>query len=1062
MSHSPSVVLTDQEVLRRLQHLGDALAASAGHESATHLNPYRAARRSPGDWRQQTRLLEELAGLISDGVASRPAFVGWMSLYLKNAMLSLLPSQQTAVSRGCMAVLDCLVVRSSAAHRTAVAAVCSWFLTPLLRLAASPSSASVVSGTAACLLLSLASCCLVTLEGLNTIFTACAAVSAPVRRCAIHVLQTYLQAARGTSHQLATNAYAEALHRVLRDGVADADAEVRAGARRCFWTLHLLEPASAAVVLRTLPHNARRQLEEERDNTLQELQAVVAGAAEPSSTKGSAPSTRPSRSSRHVDAQTAMTAASRTVTLKDELQAAAASRARAQGSRSPSPSMARQQLLVLAKDLPYDPDRRPVTVGAASPALRGRHAGPPTSLLSSMESSDWSVRRAALLRARQLCAEDRLSDDLPSVMPVLFLRLRDAHFRVVEAAQELLQCCFRLRPSATQELLHESLAELMGIIVGNTAHAKPTVRDGAYVLLGVLARLHSSPAHLLEAVMCCVDDVHDEAAEQHGAEYLHYLVRVHFSLLTHQSIMGGVVRCCVAHLAGVQKKGRNGCRTAWSQVVAAAALASPDTFQSSYAHLSQEQQDAVRSALRDCLGVVPANSKSATEGAPELPCVFVEQLRLSCVAEKQRLSAIYRRSREPALGSADRDSAFSPPPLPATLPQRALPPFLRGLLATAGDDTEPSSDKTPSRNACKSQVTHEQEDATSEGPSSPAASPNAAAADASHLLTSKEAAFHSTAMASTVPQPMHGDDDIGSSCFTVLDKKDAAPPRNPPAHFLREWSACKEAAAKRAALLRLSSALSLYASRQRGGRGVNEGVPPDCLPEEVEHLLVLFEREGGGSDYGNDHLLRWAVFEALEALLAWPAARQAVTRQLSRVVALCRTGIDDAFVEVQLQAAACLEIALLKSRVPCDLCLGAVAGCLAKWMEGPAKDLASPGYVALLHVTRQLFEDSRHPGGVKLLKGGAEGQSTFVQETDGAALTLPASVLRRVTAVVCLCLGHCNPVVRLSAVLVLVAVQRTMGETTAAPFLTALTPAQHRVVAVYSAKAHSVENDVLY
>lgn len=279
--------------------------------------------------------------------------------------------------------------------------------------------------------------------------------------------------------------------------------------------------------------------------------------------------------------------------------------------------------------------------------------------------------------------------------------------------------------------------------------------------------------------------------------------------------------------------------------------------------------------------------------------------------------------------------------------------------------------------------------------------------------------------------------------------------RNPPAQFLHDWMSCRDSAAKRAALLRLTSALTHFTKRQKSGMGSFVGeavVPPQCVPEEVERVLVLWEREVAGADYGTDHLLRWTIFEALGAVLSWSAACSAVARQLARVLAMCCHGIDDAFVEVQLQAAACLHSALLGTKLPSDLCFGAVASCLGMWVEGPARDLASPGWIELLQVLRCLFLQGRNTHTGTVANQTILGKSATKKGRDATVLTLTSSVLRRVVAVVHVCLGHCNPVVRLSAVLVLVALQCAMGETTAAPFLTALTPAQHRLVSVYRTK----------
>jgi hypothetical protein len=1015
------------------------------------------------------KLLEEVAALVSDDdVATRPAFVGWMSLYLKNALLALLDSRRAAVVLAALAVLNCLALRLSAANRAAVTTICSWFLTPLLRSAANPSSSTAVSAAAAKLLNSLANACLLTLEGLNVVFTACGAMSAPVRRCAMGVLQAYLQAVRGTAYQISASAYTDALHRVVRDGVADADAEVRANARRCFWALYLLEPASTTALLRGLPPNVRRQLATERVSTLERLETVA--AAPPDSTVTAA-----MQAAEDVEEPpTNDIGTSRTVTLKDELQAAAARRARACSSRSASPSTRPQQLLLMAKDTPYDPDKRPVVVHPAAASFKRSTAPRQAPLFQSMESTDWSVRRAALLQASRLCESGALADDLSSLLPVVLLRLQDNHFRVVEAAHECLRCCLGSRPSATQVIFRRSICELLRALFHNTLHTKPTVCNGAYVLLDTLLRQHESPATLLESVLRISDSAcGGYAVEERVAEFFLYGVLGFPTLFAQQSITSTTVRCVVAHLCAAEtdpsaKANRTSMRAAvaaWTRVLAGVALACPDVFGDAVERLPQPGQDAVCSALREYFGLSGdgqdgvdwcAAEKAACDTA--VSCVFAERVKEAHATERARLLAHGRDgrlSRTKVSGSAislpsrlDRPMTF-PPVLKKLLLRSAIKhTSADGAVLSLGEGGGP---QTPP---------HHDHRADAVGRVVLSSSASALPADAAAVAIDKAAsAVHSTqsslrgaAAEAAVSTGGWDEEDVGA----VASRDENFCSNNAPAAFLRCWPSCRDAAGKRAALLRVACGLRRYAASQRN-TGDGAAVPPSCATEELERLLMCWEREVVGPEYANDHLLRWAVFYALEALLLWSAARSAVARQLSRIVNMCRNGMDDAFLEVQLQAVACLEAALLSCKLPLDMCFGVVITCLIKWIEGPLCDAATPGWLELLHMLRRLFEQGqgmrlKAPNTTATASDHVNGrQSTAGEPT----LALTSSVMRRIADVMRRCLGHCNPLVRLSAVLVLVSMQQAMGEATAAPFLTSLTPAQRRVLRVYHAKVTS-------
>ncbi|KPI90872.1 hypothetical protein ABL78_0105 [Leptomonas seymouri] len=1055
MLRSPTVALTDQEVLKRIQHLGNALAASTAQKDPPHLNPYRAAHQSQDGWEHQVKLLEDVVRFISGDVATRPHFVGWMSLHLKNALISLLESRRSAVALAAMAVLDSLVRQSSSASRVAIATICSWFVSRLLHIATGASSAAAVSTAALAVLTSVVTGGMLTLEGLNVILFACTAVSPAVRRCAMGALCTFLQAAQGTSQQLVISAHTDALHRVLRSGVTDADAKARANARRCFWALHLSEPAVAETLMRALPPKVSRQLAEERERALESLQAVVEVPAKPPDT------THEKR--RHVDALLGGPAAeaSRTMTLKDELQAATAYRARLYRSRSRSPSKRHPRLLLMANDFPYKPDRTPACIHPMNASQWGTNTRPrQMSLLSSMESSDWSVRRAALLEACELCKDGTMADDMPSLLSALLVRLQEMQFRVVEAAQDCLRCCLQFRPALTQASMRESLHAYLNALFRNTAHRKPAVCNGACIVLDMLMRLHESPIKLLEAVLRSADDAREYAAELRVAEFLLYFVMVHPSLFPQQSITGLTVRSIVTHISrpqaypseGAHRAAAAAAAAAWSRVLCAVSLVCPVEFRDAFERLSPSQKVHGRAALRECFCVFRGGENGANSGdaddsviSIEIPCVFAKQLKEAYTAEQTRLSPRGGSVQlfKAKITGADAVSFNFVPPV-------AFPPVLKELFM----DPPHNADSTGGRPA--QPVLH----ADGAGKAFAFSGVTESSRQSGERTNTPRESF---LRPSDVLFEIAGDLNTAETGATAFLRKDSALlnvgggdtfSHNAPLQFLHEWPSCRGAAAKRAALAHVALALRHYAAGQRNSVSAllaGDCSPPEYVPEEVEGLLICWEREITGSEYASDHRLRWAVFYALEALVGWPSARSAVARYLTRVIGMCRKGMDDAFVEVQLQAASCLNAALFVSKLPLDLCFSGVASCLSKWMEGPSHDAATPGWLELLRALQRLFE----PGQGTHLKGsrGAVAMQLDAQQVDSATVfTSTSSVLRRVVGVVSLCLRHCNPVVRLTAVFVLVALQRAMGETAAAPFLGTLTPAQRRVLHVYCDK----------
>ncbi|KAG5494635.1 hypothetical protein JIQ42_02250 [Leishmania sp. Namibia] len=1039
MARTSTAAMTDEEVLRRVQVLGDAIAEEQRQ------NKVAIALRQPlRDWHIHVQLLEEVARLLVNDITGRPAFVGWMSLYMRNCLLCSMQSRRAPIALAAVGVVKALLQHG--ASRAAVAIVCSWFLPCLLRLAASSSVASVVSAAAMCTLLSVAQKCMLTLESVNSLLSDCGASSAAVRRCAVVVLRSYLEAATGTSVQLSVKAYTEALHRVISERMHDADAEVRYSARRCFWALHILEPASTAALFRALPAGLQRRLANERRDAIQEHKAVesspVSPVPSPSAPTRGCPAHQAPRVSDRAHA-------SRTVTLKDALQSAAASRARALAVRVTSPRKAHRQLLRSAIEaavaqewdgaLPAPHLRtREADTGTASsaPALpyaASPHSGNGMSFLTSMESTDWSVRRAAVLQGQKLCENDSLTNENAArLLAGLLARVQDIHFRVVEGAQNCLRTLMTRVPTATSQEFHSLLPSLVGALLRNMSHARPVVCAGARRLLSCIVCTHVPPQELLKAVLRAADDVGGAVAvAQRCAELLHYVMLVHPSLFADVSAMGIALRGILAHLRALECRSHKathstGVRVAqrsWLTALGAALLACPESFRQVAEQLASSEQEEVRVALRESFGLTDKewrgqlSSAFAVDNRP-LRCLFAEELKTSTMPE--RLGTGTGESIASADGRMVKDGVVS-----------GMKPLSNRALQNA------------------SQQLYE---FLSVGESCLASS-WAARALAEDAVT-RAAPGPIPVLPPQLAQPSTADRCDGSSVVHAAALWCASPTAersgDPVADFLRQRPKCRDFEERLRALLALAAALR--ASGTAAAEKSTNVYRLNCAPEGVERLLVHWERELCGLEEEMHHRVRWAMLAALDALLQWPAARSAVARQLARVLSVCRSGLDDPFVEVQVQAAACIDTFMSTSQLPADLILGAITGCLMRWSQGPMSDAATPGWLTLMQMISRIVEEAQ-----PTLAGGKDAHALGPGVLPGRsgyqrAHILTAPVLHRVVAALNRCLGHCHVSVRLCAVLVLAAIRRALGDAVTLPFLAPLSAAHLRLVDVYLGK----------
>ncbi|KAG5496155.1 hypothetical protein JKF63_02456 [Porcisia hertigi] len=1049
MAHPGNVALSDEAVLRRVQLLGDAITREQQQtKDAIGL------RQSLRDQRIQLGLLEEVARLLVDDVPGRPAFVGWMSLYMKKCLLQSMESRRTPVVLAAINVVKTLA--ENGASRSAVAVICSWFLPCMVRLAGSPSVASAVSAAAMQAVLSVAQKCMFTLESVSQLVCGCGGASSAVRRCSLEVLRSYLQAAKGTTAQMPVTSYNAALHRVLRDRMRDADAEVRHAARRCFWSLHVLDQASTEALFRTLPVGVQRQLAAERTESMQELNVI-----ESSSGHSTLAPPAPIRGNCVVpNSHTPDTACgSRTVTMKDDLQSAVAIRARTLNALAMFSGKTRRQLLRSSRETGHHPEAGAITpipysyarrggasaVGAASAhfyAAPHRPNGHP-SFFSSLESTDWSIRHAAVLEGQRLCETGSLIGvDLAAFLAGLITRLQDIHFRVVEGAQRCLRVLMARAPSATEKELHTLLSPLVSALVRNTSHARPSVSAGARHLLDCIVRTHEPPQEVLMAVLHTADNVAGSCLSmaQRCAEVLHYFIVVRSTLFVEVSIMSMTVQGILAHvrvLEGLLRKGNcsSGPRAAqgsWFHALGAVFLVCPESFRKVVSRLDPSRQEEARAALRESFGLADADREGSLPDASAVcerwsRCQFAEELKVHTTSNRSVKGSDELLSA--AGGQITEDGGVSEV---SSLTFGALRHASQQLCEFLSvPETCPPS--------CKAIATHSEDAVAAVSPPLPIVTPHVAQPAAATFTPS-----HAPVCAE------EGDRySVADTTVQRLSLQGAVRDKDPVANYLRERPHLRSIEERRRALLSLAEAL-------RYGGATSEKVifthRLSCVQEEVERLIVHWERDLSGMEGEMNHRVRCAVLAALQVLVQWPAARSSLARQLTRVLGICRAGLDDPFLGVQLQAASCLDTLLIASKLPADLCLSAITNCVTKWLDGPTSNEGSPGWVKLLHMIPRVVEQVQPtPAAVKGTNRLAPGVSP-VEAGCEREFILTTPILQRVVTALSRCLGHCHVAVRFCAVLVVVAIRRTLGDVVALPLLAPLSAAEMRLVDAYMGK----------
>jgi len=106
----------------------------------------------------------------------------------------------------------------------------------------------------------------------------------------------------------------------------------------------------------------------------------------------------------------------------------------------------------------------------------------------------WSVRLDSLSDIRRLSVSDRAPDvahNMDKIMPAVIDRLNDTHYKVVQAALEILEILYATFPSHAEAFLEKTLVRLFAKL----GDAKEAVRQQASHTVDSLRDLYRVCAH---------------------------------------------------------------------------------------------------------------------------------------------------------------------------------------------------------------------------------------------------------------------------------------------------------------------------------------------------------------------------------------------------------------------------------------------------------------------------------------------------------------------------------------------------------------------------------------
>ncbi|RNF01850.1 putative CLIP-associating protein 1-like [Trypanosoma rangeli] len=236
--------LSDREFAEELRRLCDVLSCSVQGTANTN------------DWDKRLVALRQLCKLARGDVSKCRGFLSLMGMYVKVPLQHHIEEVRTLLSTEACAVVVAFAEHSS--NRTAWRAASEWFIPSLLQLTMRTNRVSLLSAVGT--LGALARTNSFGPAAFAELLRGCTARHAATRRNALGVLQVVMKQGQNDDGDVPLSKSIDAICRVLRFALSDADEETRRCARSCFWTFHASEPEAAERLYKGMENPVKRSL----------------------------------------------------------------------------------------------------------------------------------------------------------------------------------------------------------------------------------------------------------------------------------------------------------------------------------------------------------------------------------------------------------------------------------------------------------------------------------------------------------------------------------------------------------------------------------------------------------------------------------------------------------------------------------------------------------------------------------------------------------------------------------------------------------------------------------
>ncbi|KAF8279346.1 putative CLASP N terminal, partial [Trypanosoma cruzi] len=454
-----STKMGDRELAAELRKLCDVLSGSV------------RGAMDKDNWKERLAALRGLFKLARGDISNCHGFLSLMSMYVKVPLQRHIEELRTVLSTEACYVVSAFAQHSS--NRSAWRVATEWFVSSLLQLTTRTNRSSLLAA-------------IETLETLARkksfgpaafaeLLRGCTARHAATRRNAFGVLQVIIKQGQNDDNEAHLSNFIDAICRVLRSGLADADHETRRRARVCFWILNANEPEAAETLYKGLENSVRRSLDRKMGSSIQKKKEAA------------------------VSAVTQVLATKKKAVKNEEAEAVKESPLPPQTSITTTKRHGNNLVRKL------DEGKKEVEDMAESWAL----------VQDALRSTLWSER---LLGLRRLSEEFPRFRQKAECVNLLTPRLNDPNSRVSQMAIQALGVIMRVSPNILKDCLPEVITALLVNMSGNKEVLSSASREH-------LARIiQLSPVDdVARAIYRTIGDVVAPKVKVHAVEYAQYL-----------------------------------------------------------------------------------------------------------------------------------------------------------------------------------------------------------------------------------------------------------------------------------------------------------------------------------------------------------------------------------------------------------------------------------------------------------------------------------------------------------------------------------------------------------